>query len=655
MRCFKLLLFIGLSIALAAVPAFAQDDAAKKAKGPAEYTLGEIIVKDSTSALERSTTVTEVTAQELKDSGARTLADAFKLIPGITTRTAADGTCRIDIRGMRTRNVKLLINGIPFESTLDGQFDPETIPVENIARIKITRGAASVLYGNGGTAGVIDIITRKGAKGITGTAGVMAGQGDLYKIKSTIAGGDGKLDYYAGGSYLTRNGYPISSNMDKTIYQDADLRKNSDRKHFNFLSNLTYAATDKTSFGGTINVFKGANGKPPAVVKDGYTTEKYIRVTDYQGLDLQLAMNHDFSGPLDTRLMLYTSVEDLTEDRYDNAYYNTQTKKNSYRSKATSTTVGLNNQWGYDTDYLGRFKLALIGESQHWRETGFTLPANNTPKDLDVNRTLRSYSGALQDDITLFEKLQLSFGAGLNGQSRTEKNTTTYTYVVAGNYQFTEGTKLKLSHARKVRFPSIDNYYSTKSGNPNLKHETTWHYEAGLTQALPLATTAGFTVFRIDAKDFIEKDGAGISQNYDDYRFQGMEFTLDSAPLDSLTTKLGYTYMDSQNLSDTATDSALQYRPRHKITAQATYVAPTDTTIFASIRYFADQWTFNKAGTAKMRMPGYSVVDMKVSQAFTDALSVYVGADNLLDKNYSESYGYTRPGRVVYTGLDYTF
>jgi outer membrane cobalamin receptor len=40
---------------------------------------------------------------------------------------------------MCTRQVKLLLNGMPFPSTCDGQFDPDTIPIENIARIKITR------------------------------------------------------------------------------------------------------------------------------------------------------------------------------------------------------------------------------------------------------------------------------------------------------------------------------------------------------------------------------------------------------------------------------------------------------------------------------------------------------------------------------------
>ncbi|BCS88071.1 TonB-dependent receptor plug domain-containing protein [Pseudodesulfovibrio sediminis] len=658
MKIKKLLLLVGLLTLLSATTVLAQDTTPEE-QDQAEYTLGEIVVKDSTSNLENSLSVTEITAEELKNSGARTLADAFKLVPGVTTRTAADGTCRIDIRGMRTRNVKLLLNGIPFQSVLDGQFDPDTIPVENIARIKITRGASSVLYGNDGNAGVIDIITKKGTKDFKGTAGVMAAQGDLYKVQSTIAGGSDKLDFYAGASYLTRNGYPMSSDYsDKDNQQDSDLRKNSDREHVNILANTTYQATEKTSFGAVINAFQGEYGKPQSALRkvgsDPFTKKvKYERVEDYNGLDLQLAMNHEFNKTVDTRLMAYISREYTETDRYDSDSFNSQNAKDSFHSEGTSTTYGLNNQWGYSTDSLGRFVLAVMGERQKWHETGFTQPAAGAFADLDTNETLSNYSAALQDDLTPIEDLGISLGFGLNGQSRTSKSTGAYTYTVAGNYQLLEGTNLKASHARKIRTPSIQNLYDSDAGNKDLTTEITWHYEVGFSQALPLASTLDFNVFRIDAENYIEKDTNGTYQNNDNYRFQGVETTLSSAVYEGLNTQIGYTYLDSQNLSDTAGTDRLQYRPRHKLTASATYVAPTQTTVYASIRYIADQWAMNNDNTK--RMPDYSIVDIKISQQIIETLSAYVGADNLLDENYCESYGFPRPGRTIYTGLDYTF
>ena len=653
----KLLLVMGLVAAVYATPVFAEEGKDKTAD-KAEYTLGEIVVSDSADNIENSLAVTEVTAEDLKNQGALTLADAFKLVPGITTRTAADGTCRIDIRGMRTRNVKLLLNGIPFQSVLDGQFDPETIPVENIARIKITRGASSVLYGTDGNAGVIDIITKKGTRLTSGTLGFRAGQGDLYKVNGTASGSKGNVDYYAGVSYLTRNFYPVSSDFEKTVLQDSSARKNSDRQHANVLTNLTYQANDKTTLGVVLNAFTGEYGKPPSAIPTSASdpfakTAKYERVEEYDGLDMQLAMDHEFNSTVDTRLMLYTSREYNETDRYADDGYESYAKKGSFKSKATSTTVGLNNQWGYNTDYLGRIVAAVMGERQNWSESGFVMTnaANSAP--LDADETISNYTAAVQDDLTLFEKLNLSLGLGLNGQSRSNDSTGAYTYTVAANYQLFEGTNLKASHARKIRTPSVQNLYDSTAGNTDLNSEITWHYEVGFTQALPLASTLEFSVYRVDAENYIEKDNNDVYQNYDNYRFQGFETTVTSQLMDNLSTQLGYTYLDSQNLSGNAQTRRLQYRPRHKLTGAVTYVAPTDTTIFGSVRYLADQYAIE--GSQTKQMGDYAVVDIKVSQAITEFMSAYVGADNLFDADYSESYGFPRPGRVLYTGLDFTF
>lgn len=655
MRFTKLLILTGLFLALTATGSLAED-AAKKAEPTAEYTLGEVVVKDSTSTLEKSTTVTEITAEELKNSGALTLADALKLVPGITTRTAADGTCRIDIRGMRTRQVKLLLNGMPILSTYDGQFDPDTVPVENIARIKITRGATSVLYGDGGTAGVIDIITKKGTQETHGSVGAMAGQGDLYRMSGTISGGSGDFDFYAGTSYTTRNGYPVSGNFDTTDLQGSGLRKNSDREHGNFLTNVTYKATEDTNLGATVNYFKGTYGKPTVAIDDSYAKNiKYDRIDSYEGLGSQLALDHDFDGPLDTRLMLYGSVQKETDNRYDDDTYTVQNRNNNYRHFDTSTTVGLNNQWGYDTDNLGRFTLGLIGEHQNFQESGWYNNGHNNPVDIDINETVQFYTLALQDDVSPIEDLELSFGVSLVTQTVHSDSSTSYDYVIAGNYQIVDGTNVKASHARRTRFPSLKNLYESGAGNTDLDPEVVWHYEAGVTQALPLASTLGVTFFRMDSENYIEKDASDVYKNNDKYQFRGVETTLSSMPFESLTTKLGYTYMESENLSGDATFSKLQYRPKHKATAEATYLTSFGTTLYGSFRYFADQYAFNDDEDAYAPMPDYAIIDVKVSQAVTEALSVYVGANNLTDTDYAESYGFPRPGRVIYTGLDYTF
>jgi vitamin B12 transporter len=81
----------------------------------------------------------------------------------------------------------LLPDGIPFNSTFDGQFDPAIVPVKNIAKIKVSYGSNSVLYGHGGIGGVINIITKKGKEGIHCEVSGEAGENDTYQDKASVS------------------------------------------------------------------------------------------------------------------------------------------------------------------------------------------------------------------------------------------------------------------------------------------------------------------------------------------------------------------------------------------------------------------------------------------------------------------------------------
>ena len=145
----------------------------------AVYDLGKVVVTArGREGSEAIGTVATVTAEEIKERDARTLDEALQLLPGVNIRVAGDGIPRIDIRGFRTRHVLLLLNGTPFNSSFDAQFDPSLISVENIAEIKLVTGGGSVLYGPGGNGGVINIITKKGAAGVHGSVGAEGAEGD---------------------------------------------------------------------------------------------------------------------------------------------------------------------------------------------------------------------------------------------------------------------------------------------------------------------------------------------------------------------------------------------------------------------------------------------------------------------------------------------
>ncbi len=124
-------------------------------QAPEAYRLGEtiVVVGERPRIADEVATIDTVDAEEIARRGVRTLEEAINLLPGVYVRYGADGVPRIDIRGLRTRNIVLLQDGVPLNSGYDGQFDPASIPAGNIAEIKVTRGGSSVLYGPGGNAG----------------------------------------------------------------------------------------------------------------------------------------------------------------------------------------------------------------------------------------------------------------------------------------------------------------------------------------------------------------------------------------------------------------------------------------------------------------------------------------------------------------------
>src|SRR5512139_2607798 len=181
-----------LSAACLSVLAAAQA-AADPAPDPT-YRFGETVTVtgERIRLVEEVATVDTVTAEDIERRGARTLEEAIALLPGVYVRYGADGVPRIDIRGLRTRNIVLLQNGVPLNSGYDGQFDPASIPAHNIAEIKVTRGSSSVLYGPGGNAGVIEIITKSAGESLNASAAGEYEFSEAYELRGSVSGRAGE-------------------------------------------------------------------------------------------------------------------------------------------------------------------------------------------------------------------------------------------------------------------------------------------------------------------------------------------------------------------------------------------------------------------------------------------------------------------------------
>ena len=107
--------------------------------------------------------MTVLDQRDVRQSGATTIPDLLRKVPGIQVREIAPGDYLVSLRGiggLTGNNVVVLVDGTPVNSRIDGNVDWSTIPVDitQIDRIEVVRGPVSTIYGPNAYTGVINII-----------------------------------------------------------------------------------------------------------------------------------------------------------------------------------------------------------------------------------------------------------------------------------------------------------------------------------------------------------------------------------------------------------------------------------------------------------------------------------------------------------------
>ena len=112
---------------------------------------------------------TVISAEEIRRSGAGDVNAAIRKIGGVYGRQSLDGSpdFGLDLRGFGTngsQNMVIVVDGVRLSENELLNAVLSGIPVDSVERIEITRGGASVLYGDGATGGVINIVTKRPGK-----------------------------------------------------------------------------------------------------------------------------------------------------------------------------------------------------------------------------------------------------------------------------------------------------------------------------------------------------------------------------------------------------------------------------------------------------------------------------------------------------------
>jgi outer membrane cobalamin receptor len=193
--------------------------------------------------------VTIITQEDIENKHVETLGELLEHETSINYRTygTLGAASSISIRGASALQTLVLIDGRRVNDIGLGSADFTSIPIANIERVEVIRGAGSSIYGTSAFGGVVNVMTKKAAQ-------------DSPVLKTDISYGSfNTLQAGMVGAYANeRTGALVASSM---ISSDGD-RNNSAFNSQNVLFNASVKATENSDISLSANIYEGVYGAP---------------------------------------------------------------------------------------------------------------------------------------------------------------------------------------------------------------------------------------------------------------------------------------------------------------------------------------------------------------------------------------------------------
>ena len=494
------------------------------------------------SKIEQKTTeapssVTVITADDIKRFGYRTLADVLQSTHGFYV-TDDRNYSYLGVRGVSlgdfNSRILLLVDGHRVNNNLTGgaYIGPEFIlDLELVDRVEIIRGPGSALYGNNAFFAVINVITRKGRQINGAEASGEYGSYDTYKGRFTV----GKL--FTNGVDVLLSGTYFDSTGEESLYfkvydtpdQNNGVAKNLDGQ---------WLASFFGSVGYKDFVLEGAYGKrekdnPTAQYLTTFNDPK-LRTMDERSY-AALKFTHSLPADVDVTAQVY----------YDSVYYDitypvgNPVQIASYQEEQTGewwgTEVQVNKRlWDRHTLTLG----AEYRDDFRQQQQVF----DDTTTYTDNHRNEKSYGLYAQGEFTL--RTNLHFNGGVRYDHYADFAPSVNPRLALIYNPFKDST-IKLLYGTAYRAPNFLELSDPRY--QDVKPEEITSYEVVYEQGLGKNLRSSVSAFWNDMYDLIVLQN-GAFTNFD-ARTKGVEVALDGNWNNGLRTRLSYSLQNTENRS----------------------------------------------------------------------------------------------------------
>ncbi|MDX9785896.1 MAG: TonB-dependent receptor [Desulfobacterales bacterium] len=637
-------------------PLFASDTAYEMERVVVTATRGETNVDKIGGS-----SVTAITEKDIEAKKAESVEEILKGVPGLDVASnGGPGTkTYVFLRGAEAKNTLILIDGVMVNdaSSPNRSADIANLTTDNIERIEIVRGPLSALYGTNATAGVVNIITKKGHGKPSVYAGFEAGSYNTWKAYGGTSGEIDKFNFSMNGARIETDGFSIANDDNDGIPHAGNTAEDDG------WDNTTLSGKFGYEFNSTFNITAVLRyGESQADNDDydglgGYTGDRFIFpvnwwepvLPDPNGAKIARQDTDEYSGRIEINNHFF--------DRFVSSsfYYQTaKNEKNIYDNENNLTVSdGRSNEIGWQGGLSFDTHLLSFGGAyfQEYYDTA----------EIDEKDAITKSYWA-QDQLLLMDGLDIVAGVRVDDHDQFGSEMT-YRMAPAYTIQKTE-TTIKASYGTGFRAPSLFELfadpipaYSFAGGNENLDPEESDGWDVGFEQQLmDDKLKFGVSYFNMVFEDRIEYyfDSVTYQSTYINLKgktkTKGIESFIQWAPMSTFSILLNYTYTDTED-----PDGARRpYRPLNKISLNLGYSFMEKVKTNLDIHWVDDRdeiFGNDITGSPVTQLDSYSLVNLSAQYDINKHVKVYGRVDNLFDEFYEEVWSYATPGRSAYVGM----
>ncbi|MFC3152054.1 TonB-dependent receptor plug domain-containing protein [Litoribrevibacter euphylliae] len=591
-----------------------------------------------------------ITAEDLRAMGARTLLDALKRLPGLGISDVNAGMTSLEVRGVKTdfaEKVLFLINGHSINNNLangGASTSYNTFIVDDIRRVEVVRGPGSALYGANAFVAVVNIVTKtaddvqgvevtaKGGSHDTGVVNVQLGQhfddakfamnlhyfdtnGLNERVESDAIGQSSRVDYserrYEAGLNFTKGSF---------FLQGKYLR----REAGNFFS-ITNIINDDSEQE-YIDYFLEGGFKKSLSSSTSVEIKAYTDHFEFDNTWEQFPEGYSNpGGSCPTLISCPDGLKIRTPVKQDMVGAEAQISYDWSLSQKWLMGVMYEHQSQYDVELWsngGQGELQNISSVANWNDSqNRDISAIYLQNIWDIRDDLRLIAGGRYDHYS-------DFGGTLNPRASL-------------TWSWRPQMRFLVSYGSAFRAPTFSELFNSNNsgivGDNSLDPEEIETLEMGVLGDFTRRSSYRISWFRNSIDDLIApiatNTAVNTSANVGKLKVEGVEVEVSHRFNDGSTVAMNYTYQHPINQLSHEREADV---PLHRANLNYQYHVSRNIGVFTGLLYKGE--TIREDGDNRSNVDDYVTVDLAVvaKEVWLKNLELRASIYNLLNKEYED-------------------